>query len=127
MQKSYKIFLLITTILACLSVVFGAFGAHLVQSMLEPKMYEIYQTAVSYQYYHTFSLFIFLIFSKLFTYNKLIITIICAMMIGILLFSGSLFVYSLTNIKLFALITPFGGVSFIISWILFFVYIVKEK
>ncbi|CAA6812092.1 MAG: COG2363, partial [uncultured Campylobacterales bacterium] len=115
-NKSYKVFLATATALMLLGVILGAFGAHGLKDILEPKIFNAYQTGITYHFYHTIGLFIVLIFAKLFVYNKLIISIIYTLLFGILLFSGSLYLYSITSIKIFAMITPIGGLLFIVAW-----------
>ena len=110
-------FILVTAgIFAFLGVALGAIGAHAFKNLLETtgKLAQ-YETAVQYQWYHTFGLFalagLFHLTGKTeFIYSAYF------MMAGILLFSGSLYAYSLTATKVFAHITPVGGFAFLIAW-----------
>lgn len=101
-------------------VILGAFGAHLLDDTLNHlDKKAIYNTAVNYHFFHTF-----LIIALGLLYNESNIKnikrsfVFC--LIGILMFSGSLYLFSLTDLKWLAAITPIGGVCFIISWFFLF-------
>jgi uncharacterized membrane protein YgdD (TMEM256/DUF423 family) len=104
---------IISGISGFLAVGLGAFGAHGLKSQLTPEMLEIYKTGVLYHLIHSVVL-LALGLSGLEKFNKPAIFI----SIGILLFSFSLYLYSVTAVTFFAFITPFGGVSFLIGWAL---------
>jgi len=98
-----------------LGVLFGAFGAHALKTRLSPEMMAVYKTAVEYQFYHSMGLFIvgligFHIESKWLKWSG------CLLIVGIILFSGSLFALSITEIKILGAITPVGGVAFVAGW-----------
>jgi len=108
--------LFIGAIFMALAVLLGAFGAHALKNSLSPEMLAVYKTGVEYQFYHALGLLLigsmgFHIDSKWLKRSGLLLTI------GILLFSGSLYVLSLTGIKVIGAITPIGGVSFVAGWI----------
>ncbi|HZL09556.1 MAG TPA: DUF423 domain-containing protein [Prolixibacteraceae bacterium] len=114
-MKNQKI-LLSGAILMALGVLLGAFGAHALKTRLSPEMLLVYKTAVEYQFYHALGLLLigligFHIDSKWISRAGVFIGI------GILLFSGSLYILSLTGIKAIGVITPFGGLSFVAGWI----------
>jgi uncharacterized membrane protein YgdD (TMEM256/DUF423 family) len=96
-----------------LAVALGAFGAHELKSQLSPEMLEIYKTGVFYHLIHSVVV-LALGLSGQEKFNKSAIFI----SLGILLFSFSLYLYSVTAVLLFAFITPFGGVSLLIGWAL---------
>jgi uncharacterized membrane protein YgdD (TMEM256/DUF423 family) len=109
----------ISALLGFLSVALGAFGAHALKNIFSPEVLSIYQTGVNYQIYHSLaSLFSCLAFrltgESYFKYASIIY------IFGILLFSGSLYLITFTGIKKFGLITPAGGVLFLLGWILIF-------
>lgn len=122
-----KILLLTGTISAGLAVATGAFGAHALKEMLtENDKINAFETAFKYQFFHAFALLavgILLQFNIL--QQKHIKNAGIAFIIGTILFSGSLYMLSLTNISFWGAITPFGGFSFIIGWILFTIGILK--
>ena len=105
-----------------LGVAIGAFGAHGLKNYLTPEMLETYHTGVLYQLIH--SVVILAIgFSGDEKYK------ISAMLFtaGIILFSFSLYLYSITHILAFAIITPFGGVSFLAGWLMIVVKAIMSK
>lgn len=103
---------------AALAVIFGAFGAHGIEARLEPRMLSVYQTAVEYHTYH--ALGIILIGLIITTRSNSILTRWAAaiMLAGIILFSGSLYLLSFSGMRWLGAITPFGGLAFIIAWLL---------
>lgn len=100
-----------------LSVLIGAFGAHGLEGVLiENQRLETYKTAVNYQFYHTLAL---LLVGVLMMSNpsKYLIRSAKMFVFGILLFSGSLYFLSLTNYTFIGVVTPIGGLFFIIGWL----------
>lgn len=101
---------------AGLSVAFGAFGAHALKQRLTPDMLDIFHTAVQYQFYHSLAL----VLLGLFVARTGSATgAAWAFTLGILVFSGSLYVLALTGMKWLGAITPIGGVAFMVGWALF--------
>lgn len=119
MNATSKLFIRIGSILMALSIVLGAFGAHTLKNILDDKMIKVYQTAVEYQVYHALGLFLIAFISS-FKENKKAKLSGYFMMSGMFLFSGSLYALSLSGIKIFGVITPIGGILFIVAWILLF-------
>lgn len=100
-----------------LSVLFGAFGAHVLEDVLiDNQRLDTYRTAVEYQFYHTLAL---LLVGVLMMSNssKYLIRSAKMFVFGNLFFSGSLYLLSLTNIKLIGVVTPIGGLFFIFGWL----------
>ena len=99
-------------------VVLGAFGAHGLKNILSDKSLAIYQTAVQYQMIHALVLLALGIWTS---QNSLIHSAACgySFIVGIVLFSGSLYSLALTDIKVLGAITPLGGLSFLFGWIAF--------
>jgi uncharacterized membrane protein YgdD (TMEM256/DUF423 family) len=96
-----------------LAVMLGAFGAHGLKDTLSPEMMEIFRTGVFYHLIHSIVIFVIGV-----TGNRKFFKAALMFTIGIILFSFSLYLYSLTSTKTFAMITPFGGVSFLIGWLM---------
>ncbi len=93
----------------------GAFGAHILKFKLSTEMQSVYQTGISYQFYHTLALVLVEIIST--THNSKYLKLSGYMfMTGIILFSGSLMLLAITDVKLFGIITPIGGVCFLLGW-----------
>jgi len=116
-----KVVLTIAAISGLLAVIFGAFGAHVLKGILSPEMLETYKTGVQYQFYHTFALLAVGILMN-FNQSKALIWSATLFMIGMILFSGSLYVLAISGVKALGIITPFGGVTWIAAWILLFVH-----
>lgn len=104
-------------VLTMLSVVIGAFGAHMLESVISEDYMQVYETGVHYHMIHALGLMIIALAAgqwgesgRLRWAGRLII-------LGIVLFSGSLYVLSISGIKVLGAITPLGGVAFIAGWI----------
>jgi uncharacterized membrane protein YgdD (TMEM256/DUF423 family) len=108
-------FLLIGSLSGMLAVILGAFGAHGLEQLVDAKMLQRFHTGVEYQFYHALALLAISILYKSIR-NKYIVFAGYAFLLGMILFSGSLYLYVLTGIKGIAMITPIGGLSFIIGW-----------
>ncbi|MCF6410861.1 DUF423 domain-containing protein [Pseudalkalibacillus salsuginis] len=121
----FKLFILLGALNAGLSVVLGAFGAHGLESKLSAKMMDVYKTGVQYHIFHALGLFVVAFLADKFPNSSLIGAAGWIMFLGIILFSGSLYVLSVTDISKLGIITPFGGLAFIISWVLIIIAILK--
>ncbi len=122
-----KTFLLLGAINAFLCIALGAFGAHGLKKMLSVDMLTVYQTGIQYHFYHALGILVIGLLLLHFPKSRLIAISGWLMMVGIILFSVSLYILSLTGIRGLGMITPFGGVSFLSAWILLAVAIWKEK
>ena len=128
----YKPFLKTSCLLGVLSVALGAFGAHTLKGHIADDAVSIFETAVRYQFYHVFALLAAGMLFQTFP-SKFIRWAGVAFIIGIILFSGSL--YILTYVKGAVMpgynwvgaITPFGGLSFILGWLFLFIGIQRGK
>lgn len=121
-----KLFIIIGAINAFLAVALGAFGAHGLEGKVEPKYLETWETGVKYQMYHALGLIAIGIISGNVSPGPLLSWSGWLMLIGIILFSGSLYVLTLSGIKVLGAITPFGGVAFLVSWVLLIVFAAKH-
>jgi len=108
------------------SVLMGAFGAHTLKDKLSEYSMSIYDKAVFYQIFHAIGILVVSILSQLFNTQNFNISG-WFFIIGILLFSGSLFILSTTGIKWLGAITPIGGMMFIVGWFLLFFKILKMQ
>jgi uncharacterized membrane protein YgdD (TMEM256/DUF423 family) len=104
-------------IFGVIAVGIGAFGAHGLKAVLEETgRIETFETAVKYHFYHSLGLFLIGILALVKPdWKGLSFSAIC-MILGILIFSGSLYILSLTGITWLGAITPLGGVAFILGW-----------
>ncbi|SEB94262.1 DUF423 domain-containing protein [Paenibacillus sp. GP183] len=113
-----KIFLVLGSLNAFLSVALGAFGAHALKSRLSTDMLNVYQTGVQYHMIHSIGLILIAVLADKLGSSSMVNVSGWALFIGIVLFSGSLYALSLSGIKVLGAITPLGGVSFLLGWIL---------
>lgn len=128
----HKGFLKTAAILAAITVALGAFAAHSLKGKVGANAIEIFETAVRYQFYHVFALFLVGIVYKDFT-NRFIKASGILFMIGMLLFSGSL--YAMAVVKAIVLpgfnwlgpVTPVGGLCFIAGWVCLFIGFFKPN
>ncbi len=113
-----KLTLLISAVLGTLAVGLGAFGAHALKNLLTQNgRLETYELAVRYHFYHTLALLLTGLLMDKFQSSHLNYAALF-FLLGIILFSGSLYTYALTNKTSFAMITPLGGVCFLAGWML---------
>lgn len=112
-----KLFILFGALNGFLAVALGAFGAHGLEGRISEKAISIWEKAVHYQMFHTTALLVTgLLMAK---HQAASLTSAgWAFLIGIILFSGSLYIYAVSSVKFFAIITPLGGVSFLVGWVL---------
>ncbi|SFE08320.1 Uncharacterized membrane protein YgdD, TMEM256/DUF423 family [Lentibacillus persicus] len=119
-----KFFLILGAINGFLAVALGAFGAHGLEAKLSEKALGTWVKAVNYQMFHTMALLVTgLLMAKIQSGGMAWAG--WMFLIGIVLFSGSLYLYSTSGIKTFAMITPFGGVAFLVGWVLLGYAVVK--
>jgi len=124
---SQKQTLLVACALGMIAVSLGAFGAHALKSLLLANgRLDTYELAVRYHFYHTFALLaVALLMDKysgpLLRFSALLF------LIGIFLFSGSLYALCLLNISMIAIITPFGGIFLIVGWATLFISVLRNS
>ena len=110
-----RIWIIYGSLFSFLAIVIGAFGAHGLKNILDDYGKEIFQKGVFYHFIHAISLILIAIISN--QYNGINLSVSAySFIFGIIIFSGSLYVLAITNIKWFGAITPIGGIAFIIGW-----------
>jgi uncharacterized membrane protein YgdD (TMEM256/DUF423 family) len=114
-----KILAGITAVLGLSAVALGAFGAHLLQSTAAPEMLSLWQTGVQYQMFHVLALLS-------------VITILWGIagwlfVMGAIIFSGSLYLLVVTEIKAFGMITPIGGSMLLVGWLVLFFALIRSS
>jgi uncharacterized membrane protein YgdD (TMEM256/DUF423 family) len=119
-------FLLLGAISALIGVGMGAFGAHGLKAVLSPELLTVYQTGVTYQMWHALGLIGIAFMRQQVPQSRLLLWAGWLMFIGILIFSGSLYLLALLNLKWLGMITPLGGVNFIIAWLLIAIFAAKK-
>ncbi|TAE44872.1 MAG: DUF423 domain-containing protein [Cytophagia bacterium] len=111
-----KIFIFLGSLLGGLAVALGAFGAHALKDVLVANArLDTYELAVKYQFYHALLLIIIGILG-VYLPEKWLYYAGYSIIGGIFIFSGSLYILALTNIKWLGAITPIGGLLFLIGW-----------
>ena len=106
----------LAAVFAGLAVAFGAFGAHALRARLDQHALDVFETAVRYQMYHAFALFVAAaLISRGLAHAS---TAAWAFTAGIVLFSGSLYGLALSGQRWLGPITPLGGIAFLAGWVL---------
>jgi len=115
--------------LACfilfLAVAIGAFGAHALKDIVTGKYLITFKTGGQYHFYHGLALLMTATFNKL--WGNLFLKSYYFFLAGIILFSFNCYLYGITHLKVFAMIIPLGGISFLIAWALMtFTFLKKD-
>lgn len=110
--------LVLGALFALLAVMAGAFGAHGLRGVIDERGLEVFQTAVTYQMYHSLALILVAVLPVAGLSRRLLGFAVGLFVAGILLFSGSLYLLVLTEIRWVGPVTPVGGVCFMVGWIL---------
>ena len=113
-MAAYALF--IGSIMGFLAVLFGAFGAHALRARLSPDMLAVWKTANEYHFYHALGLLLIGVLARQTRGTALDVATLC-MLAGILLFSGSLYLLSLSGVRWLGAITPIGGSLFLAAWL----------
>ncbi|WP_432363910.1 DUF423 domain-containing protein [Sporosarcina sp. UB5] len=113
-------FIIAGAVNAALAVALGAFGAHALKERLSERYLAIWETAVQYQMFHAIGLIAvgILMSTSLFGPSTSLTWAGYLLLAGIIIFSGSLYILSLSGIGILGAITPIGGVAFIAGWIM---------
>ncbi len=117
----------LTAILGFFAILLGAFGAHTLKEKIGIEQLKAFETGVKYQMYHVIVLLFVNTFQGFTPKIKNRISIF--FFIGILFFSGSIYLLTTTNIspKIIGPITPFGGLFLMFGWLLLVYYFIKKK
>jgi uncharacterized membrane protein YgdD (TMEM256/DUF423 family) len=99
-----------------LGVAFGAFGAHALRNRLDNYALGVFETAVQYQFIHSLALLAVGILMLQVPSSMLLRSSAALLVIGICIFSGSLYLLSLTGLRWLGAVTPIGGLAFIGAW-----------
>ncbi|AFY99535.1 DUF423 domain-containing protein [Calothrix sp. PCC 6303] len=115
----FQIFLSVASVFAGSAVMAGAFASHALRSQISQRSLEVFEVGTRYQMYHALALLVVALLISQNPSPPLLLVISGWLFIaGILIFSGSLYALSLTDIKILGAITPIGGVAFIAGWII---------
>ena len=112
-----QFFLTIAAIFGGLSVAGGAFGAHALREKISERSLEIFDTGARYQMYHALALLLVaMLISRLENPPTTLLVSGWLFIIGVVIFSGSLYALSLTGIKSLGAVAPLGGLALMLGW-----------
>ncbi len=120
-----RIWLAIAAANGFMAVALGAFGAHVLASKVDARQFDVFEKAVQYQMWHALALLGVGVLGdympgRMLTWSGMAFTA------GLVLFSGSLYVIGFTGNRSFGVVAPFGGVAFLIGWVLLFAAVVMR-
>jgi uncharacterized membrane protein YgdD (TMEM256/DUF423 family) len=121
-MNSKRYWVIISGTLGLLGVALGAFGAHWLKNVITREMLEVYQTGILYHLIHTAVLL-----AISFHWDDKMKNASLFFLTGIILFSFSLYLYAFSGIHLLVYITPVGGLSFMVGWILVIMAAIKNN
>jgi uncharacterized membrane protein YgdD (TMEM256/DUF423 family) len=109
----------VATWIGATAIIAGAFGAHALKSRLDSNLLATFETAARYQFFHALALVVLSLMYERFD-QKRIKWVVGSMFVGLILFCGSLYLLCLSSphFRWLGAITPFGGTSLILAWIL---------
>lgn len=123
-MNSHKLFIAFAAFFGLVAITIASIGTHSIEKDLTVEALKRLDTGLKYQFYHVAALLSVGVLSSLHRNNHSARLKISgsAFILGILLFSGSLYAYAITGNQIFGKITPFGGISFIIGWLFLFFF-----
>lgn len=117
--------LVFTGISGFFAVFSGAFGSHILKASLGEKFFSVFQTANQYHFWHTLALLAVALL-KISRPQKFFTASAFAFIFGLFLFSGSLYLYAIYQLKTFAMLAPLGGTAFMLGWLFFTLGSIRE-
>ena len=124
-MERHIIWIIIGSALAALAVAVGAFGAHGLKSRVSADDLVIFETGVRYQMYHSLALILLGLIGVNFQSNIVQLPAIL-FLVGIIIFSGTLYLIPLTGLRWFGAITPIGGTALILGWIVLIFNLIRS-
>lgn len=129
MGETSKKIAVLASVLGAVSILIGAFGAHALQKMVSADAVASFETAVRYQMYHVFALLVVALVPSINDKAKKLTARLFGL--GILLFSGSIYLLTLKeyvffDVKKIAFVTPIGGLVFVIAWV-YLAFAIKQS
>lgn len=119
-------FLISGLILLLLAVVLGAFGAHALKALISAQQLQVWRTANDYQFYHALGLLGLGIWSSQQTASRWIKLSGYSLLLGVLVFSGSLYAMVISGISWLGMITPLGGILFLLGWMFWLIAVLTQ-
>ena len=126
LNNKIKIFFAIASFMMALGIALGAFGAHTLKSILDEYFLKIYNTGIQYHFYNTLGLFAATFIYALKPDSKKIFISLWLIIIGMIIFSFSLYFLAILNMPILGAITPIGGTLLIIAWLTLTYGILKD-
>ena len=120
-----RLVIIFGALIAGSAVLFGAFGAHGLKTRISIEDLNIFETAVRYQMYHALGILIFGVMGYFLPHETLLIPA-WFLIVGVIIFSGSLYLLIFTQERWLGAVTPIGGFFLVIGWILFTINIYKS-
>ena len=118
----------IAAVALALAVMIGAFGAHALQGRLDAYARGVYETGVMYHFLHALGMLVVSILPGTNAISEDRASKVCWLLaVGILLFSGSLYILAVSGQRILGAVTPFGGLAFIAAWVLLAYWLVAKK
>ena len=112
-----KGYIITASLFAALAILFGAFGSHALKERLSAQSLEVYDIATRYLMFHALGIFLIALLGFQLPKESLEIPV-TMMIVGISIFSGSLYLIALLDFKKLGMVTPIGGLLLIVSWLL---------
>ena len=127
-MKSDKVFIGFAALFGLLAVVIGALGAHVIDKNLSAEALQRIETGLKYHFLHIAALLSVGILASLHrNFNSYTLKLAgLAFIIGIILFSGSLYAYAITDNEFYSKLTPFGGLSYMLGWLFLFFFSLRR-
>lgn len=111
-----RVFLMVGAVFGALSVAAGAFGAHGLKERIAPDLLEVFETGTRYQMYHALALLAVGLVLVRFQHPGVTLAG-WLFVVGVVIFSGSLYVLAITGVRWLGAITPVGGLALILGWL----------
>jgi len=124
-MERHILWIIIGSALAALAVAIGAFGAHGLKSRVSADDLIIFETGVRYQIYHSLALILLGLIGVNFQSNVVQLPAIL-FLVGIIIFSGTLYLIPLTGLRWLGAITPIGGTALILGWIMLIFNLIRS-
>jgi uncharacterized membrane protein YgdD (TMEM256/DUF423 family) len=121
-----KTIAIIAAVLGFTGVALGAFGAHGLKEIISPAQLEVWKTAVSYQMYHV-PVILLLGLQPVLNCARTQTIIAGFLIVGVVIFSGSLYALVALNIPQLGMVTPIGGLSLLCGWAILFFALIKHR
>lgn len=121
-----RFFLILGCILGGLSVGLGAFGAHILKPIINDYGLALWEKGTYYQMVHAIMLIVTSVLILQFKTDHFFRIASTLFLIGIILFSGSLYIIALSGIRSFGMIAPFGGISFMSGWLCLMIGVIQQ-